>query len=308
MEITPNIGLGQLRFGMRPSEVQAVLGSHQTYEPWMGENVNDSLLYPGLIIGFDKCDSSGPLKDSKLVEFRINEKADVTFLKKPFFGMLENELVQTLAQHDIRSEKKLSNYFLPDLHMELDLDERGRVTWVVFWGQSLISSRGETALQRFRLLSNDDLEDVRAVVGWKFWIGPIMLTFFYVAAVVVFSLNYGLWAESFSDYLLMQLIFFAALGIPTMFLWFTRLKQYKQFDRDRHLGIVEIVEGRPEQVWMNADGLCYIRFAGHNILLEYFTYIELRTATLVRVEFLLQSCIAVRASSIPGPIGLCRRW
>jgi hypothetical protein len=132
MEIIPNIGLGQLRFGMSPSQVQAVLGSKHTYEPWMGGNLNDSLLYPGLIIGFDKCDSSGPLKDSKLIEFTIKEKADVTFLKKPLFGMLENELVQTLGQHSIRSEKYRTAYLLPDLHMELDFDERGRVAWVVF--------------------------------------------------------------------------------------------------------------------------------------------------------------------------------
>src|SRR5262249_20852674 len=150
MEVIPNIWLGQLRFGMSPSEVQVVLGSHQTYEPWMGGNLNDALLYPGLTIGFDKCDSRGPLEDSKLVEFQIKEKADVTFLKKPFFGMLENELVQTLAQHRIRIEKNLSSYLLPDLHMELDLDERGRVTRVEFWGER-ISSSGEAALQRFRL-------------------------------------------------------------------------------------------------------------------------------------------------------------
>jgi hypothetical protein len=124
MEIIPNIGLGQLRFGMSPSEVQAVLGCHQSYEPWMGGNLNDSLLYPGLIIGFNKCD--------KLDEFTIKEKADVTFLKKPLFGMLENELVQTLGQHSIRSEKYHTGYLLPDLHMELDFDERGRVAWVVF--------------------------------------------------------------------------------------------------------------------------------------------------------------------------------
>ncbi|HET8921391.1 MAG TPA: hypothetical protein VFN26_00195 [Candidatus Acidoferrum sp.] len=135
MEILPNFGLGPLRFGMNPSQVQALLGSQRTYEQWMGGNLNDSLLYPGLIIGFDKCDGCGPLKDSRLVEFRIREKADVTFLNKPIFGMQENELVETLARHGIRSEKNLSSYQLPDRGMELDLDEQGRVIWIEFWEQ-----------------------------------------------------------------------------------------------------------------------------------------------------------------------------
>src|SRR5262249_37578810 len=154
-------------------------------------------------------------EDSKLVEFQIKEKADVTFLKKPFFGMLENELVQTLAQHRIRIEKNLSSYLLPDLHMELDLDERGRVTRVEFWGERICYS-GEAAIQRFRLLTNEDLKDVRALVGWKFWMAPIICTFGYGAAAALFFLNLDL---------LIQLIFFAVLGGPAMFLWFTRLQQ-----------------------------------------------------------------------------------
>src|SRR5258707_6707594 len=39
MEKIPNIGLGPLRFGMIPSQVQAVLGSHRTYGHWMGGNL-----------------------------------------------------------------------------------------------------------------------------------------------------------------------------------------------------------------------------------------------------------------------------
>src|SRR6266567_83478 len=112
MEIIPNIGLGPLRFGMNPSQVQAVLGAHQTYEPWMGGNLNDSLLYPGLIVGFGKCDGRGPLNGSKLVEVRINGKADLTLLNRIKFGMLQNELLQRLTRHNMRSERKLSIYVL----------------------------------------------------------------------------------------------------------------------------------------------------------------------------------------------------
>lgn len=273
---------------MNPSQVQAVLGSHQTYEPWMGGNLNDSLLYPGLIVGFDKCDGRGPLNDSKLVEFRINKKADVTFLNKPIFGILQKELLQRLTRHNIRSERNLSSYVLPDLHMEVDLDDQGRVTWVEFSGQSLISSSQVVSAQRF--LTNDELKNARAMVGWKFWMAPIIFTFGYGAAVL-FSWNYDL---------LMELIFFAGLGGPAILLWHIRIRQYKKFARDRRLRIVELVGGVPERVWMALDGLCYIRLTGRNIRVENHQYKELRDANLVRVEFLPESCIAVQVTICHG--------
>jgi hypothetical protein len=81
MEIFPNIGLGPIRFGMNPSQVQAVLGSDRTYEPWMGGNLNDSQLYPGLIIGFDNCDDRGPLKDVTGIKCRMVRAAPVVQLR-----------------------------------------------------------------------------------------------------------------------------------------------------------------------------------------------------------------------------------
>ena len=288
MEIFPNIGLGPLRFGMNPSQVQAVLGSHQTYEPWMGGNRNDSLLYPGLIIGFDDCDERAPLEDSKLVEFFIKEKSDVTFLKKPIFGMPRKEFVKILARHNIRNEENHGCYLLPDLHMEVDFDGHGKITWVEFSGESLISSRQEVSSQRF--LTNDELQDARAMVDWKFWMAPIIFTLGYCAAAL-FSLNYGG---------LMRLIFFAGLGSPAIFLWLVRILQYKKFARDRHLRVVELVEGVPERAWMTLSGLCYVRLAGRNICVENHYYKELRDANLVRVEFLPESSIAVRVSISHG--------
>jgi hypothetical protein len=288
MEIIPNLGLGSLRFGMVPSEVQAVLGSCETYEPWMGGNLNDSLHYPGLIIGFDKCDGRGPVKDSKLVEFRINERADVTFLNKPIFGMPQEEFDQTLTQHNIRSERNLSSYLLPELHMELDLDERGRVMWIEFSGRSVISRSQEVSRQRF--LTNEDLEDARAMVGWRFWAAPIIFTLGYSAAAL-FSLKYDL---------LMQGISFLGLGAPAIFLWLMRARQYKKFDRDRRLRRVEVVEGALERVWMTLAGLCHCRLADRTIHVENHCYRELRDAKLVRVEFLPESCIAVRVTVPSG--------
>lgn len=63
LDILPWTGLGPLRFGMKPNEVRRAFDEDQVYEDWMGGNLNDSLLYRGLILGFDKEDSRGPLKD-----------------------------------------------------------------------------------------------------------------------------------------------------------------------------------------------------------------------------------------------------
>jgi len=37
---------------MRPNEIVSVFTEPQMYEEWMGGNLNDSLLFQGLILGF----------------------------------------------------------------------------------------------------------------------------------------------------------------------------------------------------------------------------------------------------------------
>lgn len=134
MELIPKIGIGPLRFGMRPSEVKDVLGPEHGYESWMGGNLNDSLLYSGMILGFDRCDSRGPLNDSKLIEFRINQNADIHFLQKPVFKITGNEFCQTLEQHNINIEREPNGYmFLPELNIELEPDENGNIVSLSFW-------------------------------------------------------------------------------------------------------------------------------------------------------------------------------
>ena len=132
MELIPKVGLGQVRFGMRPSEVKTILGPGNHYELWMGGNLNDSLLYPGIIASFDKCDSRGPLNDSKLVEFRINRNANIQFLNKPVFEVTEQELLQTLERNNIKIEKRNGYLVLPELNVELEPDENGKIASLNF--------------------------------------------------------------------------------------------------------------------------------------------------------------------------------
>ena len=76
MEIIPKVGLGPLRFGMAPDQVRALFSEQETYEDWMGGNLNDSILYRGLIIEFDLCDAWGPLAGSKFREVRLHRRED----------------------------------------------------------------------------------------------------------------------------------------------------------------------------------------------------------------------------------------
>jgi hypothetical protein len=53
LELYPGEGIGLVRIGMSPAEVLAVLDEPQVYEKWMGGNLNDSLLFRGLLFHFD---------------------------------------------------------------------------------------------------------------------------------------------------------------------------------------------------------------------------------------------------------------
>jgi hypothetical protein len=61
LEIIPGIGIGPVQRGMSPPQVLEALPEKHQYEEWMGGNLNDSLLFHGLIFSFDKCNPAGPL-------------------------------------------------------------------------------------------------------------------------------------------------------------------------------------------------------------------------------------------------------
>lgn len=76
MEIIPKVGIGPLRFGMGPDQVRALFFEKETYEKWMDGNLNDSILYRGLILGFDLCDAWGPLATSRFREIHLYRRED----------------------------------------------------------------------------------------------------------------------------------------------------------------------------------------------------------------------------------------
>ncbi|MFA0792630.1 hypothetical protein ACCI51_19010 [Microbulbifer echini] len=70
-EIDLSKGLGELKFGMSPNEVESILGSDQCFEEWMGGNLEAYYLYKGLIIGFCGGESEEPDTNSKVCIFTV---------------------------------------------------------------------------------------------------------------------------------------------------------------------------------------------------------------------------------------------
>ena len=101
MEVIPNNGLGPLRFGMSPEQVRSLLEEPETYEEWMGGNLNNSLLYKGLIIGFDACDAYGPLAHSKFCEASIHYRDDVVIMGKRLLDWSRSAVIDRLEEESL---------------------------------------------------------------------------------------------------------------------------------------------------------------------------------------------------------------
>ncbi|HKN65015.1 MAG TPA: hypothetical protein VJW73_01980, partial [Gemmatimonadaceae bacterium] len=88
---------------MTPAEVRAALGEPEGYEEWMGGNLNDSLLFHGLICGFDECDAYGPLSGSALCELRISvpHRGDTVLWGRPLAQWTARDLRQHAASMSI---------------------------------------------------------------------------------------------------------------------------------------------------------------------------------------------------------------
>ena len=78
--------------------------------------------------------------------------------------------------------------------------------------------------------------DARAMIGWQFWIGPIM---FSVACV-----GTGYVASTGEPVALRLFILFS---IITIVLWTLRLRLYKKFTADIDHRTVEVLEGAPQR-------------------------------------------------------------
>jgi len=94
----------------------------------MGGNLNDSLLYHGLVLGFDKCDAHGPLPDSSFVDVWIRGRPDVILWGKPLSDWTREAVEAHLLQRKITYEAtKLFGINIPSLALGLDFEPDGRI-------------------------------------------------------------------------------------------------------------------------------------------------------------------------------------
>lgn len=134
MELEPGKGLGPIKFGMTPKEVMSIMGEEQTYESWMGGNLNDSLLYPGIIIKFDSCNSEGPLDNSKVDEIQIAESfVDVQFKGINIFKKSQHDIEGLLTKYKLRYESTEYCTSMDSVGLEFGLNSEKRVDYISLW-------------------------------------------------------------------------------------------------------------------------------------------------------------------------------
>jgi hypothetical protein len=134
LQIIPNIGIGPLRFGMGPDEVRRRFPEEETYEEWMGGNLNDSLLYTGLILGFDAHDSHGPLVHSHFCEVSLNRREDATLWERGLFAWTKASIRDHLENNGIAYETdENGEIFVSSLSMSMSFDESELLEYIEMW-------------------------------------------------------------------------------------------------------------------------------------------------------------------------------
>jgi hypothetical protein len=129
LELLPRNGIGELRFGMSPNQVREVINEPEVYEKWMGGNLNDSLLFHGAILGFDRCDSVGPLPDAKFVEAQLHGREDAAFAGRTLGEWTRDALVEHFKSQGVPFQSDpASGITAPGLGLWFAFGSDGKVT------------------------------------------------------------------------------------------------------------------------------------------------------------------------------------
>jgi hypothetical protein len=147
-----------------------------------------------------------------------------------------------------------------------------------------------------RFLTDDEISDARAMVGWQFWAAPIMFGFA--------SLGLGIGAVGGNPAIIFVFFLVSSLAV---ILCFFRFCDFKKVSHDIEMRVVEIIEDAPQEVWIPRNameltkvGFCYLLLAGRTIRVPNDAYGELREANIVKVAFLPTALVAVHVESVRG--------
>jgi hypothetical protein len=126
MELIPH-GIGLITLGMLPVQVENILGKHHTYEEWMGGNLNDSLLYRGMVISFNRSDASKPLENSQANEIWIHSNCPATLAGQDVFSLYKRDIEKILTTKEINFESS-NDIWVSEYGWDFCFDENARVT------------------------------------------------------------------------------------------------------------------------------------------------------------------------------------
>jgi hypothetical protein len=138
MELIPKLGIGPIRFKMSPAQIESILGSHRTFEDWMGGNLNDALLYPGLVICFSQNDAFGPLPDSQVREIWIHPNNPTTLAGQDVFSLYVKDIESYLKGNGVQYDKHEDKDYLwiPEFGWELSFDDDQRIEFIKIFDPS----------------------------------------------------------------------------------------------------------------------------------------------------------------------------
>jgi hypothetical protein len=100
LAVEPGRGYGPAKFGMSPDRVVAVLGQPLDYDAWDDGNTNDSLIYEGARLVFDRCDGKGPLTRSRF-DNAIILRQDALLFGRRLVDWSESELLAELTRQGL---------------------------------------------------------------------------------------------------------------------------------------------------------------------------------------------------------------
>jgi len=157
-----------------------------------------------------------------------------------------------------------------------------------------------------RFLTEDDKAAARSMFGAGFWFGPAL---FSAALIVVLALTVLRVIDPS-----LGLILLVLFGIASYIQLAGRVRSYQAYRQDLEMGVVLVLAGPPERVWMeglfrprlviNSDyGFCFIAIGGLILRIPNDQFKEAEDANLVRVAYLPTSGIVVDLEVVHG-IGL----
>jgi hypothetical protein len=104
MIIHPNVGIGEVKFGMSPFQVRSIMGNNLFTEEWMADTfMYGALFYSDILIDFDTSVSDDLPSNSKVIELRTNNSQRVEFNGINLFDLTRENLT-AMSYQGIKAE------------------------------------------------------------------------------------------------------------------------------------------------------------------------------------------------------------